>query len=141
MTQFPGEYFKLISVQAISRMDAALRPLGLTAAQSDILRFLSQRKEEATTVQDIGAFFHLRHPTVVGILRRLESKGFIVTETAAYDRRCRVVRLTEKADEVRRVMEPIRKELDEHSARGFSEEELVQLSGFLRRIYENVSTG
>lgn len=139
-SSFPGEYFKLIHIHAIARTDAALRPLGLTTAQSDLLRYLSLRGDEQTTVQDIGLHFHLKHPTVVGILRRLEEKGFVTTAVSERDHRCRIVRATAKAGEVSRIMEQTRAELDERSARGFSEEELLLLHSFLERIYQNVSS-
>ncbi|WP_283673780.1 MarR family winged helix-turn-helix transcriptional regulator [Butyricicoccus sp. Marseille-Q5471] len=138
-SRFPGEYFKLIHIHAISKADAALRPLGLTTAQSDVLRFLELRGDEPATVQDISTHFGLRHPTVIGILHRLESKGFITTAPSAQDRRCRIVRTTTKAAEVSRVMEQMRDELDEQSARGFSDEELLLLRDFLARVYQNVS--
>lgn len=136
---FPGEYFKMIHVHIIAQVDAALRPFGLTCAQSDILRFLDLRGEEASTVQDIGAHFRLSHPTVVGIVRRLEKKGFVTTAVSERDRRCRVVRLTERFDEVRRAMEAIRREIDARACRGLSADELLELRQLLERIHGNLT--
>ena len=48
---FPGEYFKMINILFIAHADAALRSLGLTCAQSDVLMFLSERSGEETTVR------------------------------------------------------------------------------------------
>lgn len=136
---FPSEYFKLINIHAIAKADAVLRPLGLTCAQSDILCFLDLRGGAETTVQDIGAHFHLKHPTVVGLVQRLEDKGFVQTTVSARDRRCRLIRLTDRFDQVHRVMQQSRAALDERSARGFSDEELRTLRGLLERVYQNVS--
>lgn len=136
---FPGEYFKMINIMFIAHADAALRPLGLTCAQSDVLIFLAERGEAETTVQDIGQHFRLKHPTVIGLIRRLEQKGFVTTAVSARDRRCRTVRLTDKFDEVQRVMNDIRQYLDAQATRGFSNEELGQLHGFLERVCENIS--
>ncbi|MDO4269430.1 MAG: MarR family transcriptional regulator [Eubacteriales bacterium] len=135
---FPGEYFKLINLNVIARLDAALRPLGLTTAQSDLLCFLDQRGGAETTVQDIGTHFHLKHPTVVGIVHRLEDKGFVSTAVSPRDRRCRIVRLTLRFDEVRRVMSNHRALLDERSTRGFTDGELLRLRDMLERVYQNV---
>lgn len=136
---FPGEYFKRINLLAVANADAVLRPLGLTCAQSDILLFLALRGAEETTVQDIGAHFHLKHPTVVGLVRRLEAKGFVQTAVSARDRRCRLVRVTDRFEQVQRVMEQNRAVLDERSSRGFSDEELRTLRRLLERVYQNVS--
>lgn len=136
---FPGEYIKIISIQFMAHADAALRPLGLTCAQSDVLMFLAERGDAETTVQDISQHFRLKHPTVIGLLRRLEEKGFVTTAVSARDRRCRTVQLTEKFGEVQRVMHDIRLYLDAQASRGFSDAEMAQLHGYLRRVCENIS--
>ena len=139
MTDFPGEYFKLVNLEIISKVDAALRPLDLTCAQSDLLLFLKEHEQDETTIQDIGEHFHLKHPTIVGIIHRLESKGFVETTVSTRDRRCRIVHLTEKYTEVHRVMSEMRQTLDSCSSQGFSDEELLLLRQFLQRIYRNLS--
>lgn len=136
---FPGEYFKMINIQFIAHADAALRPLGLTCAQSDVLQFLADRSGEETTVQDIGQHFCLKHPTVIGFIRRLEDKGFVTTSVSERDRRCRVIRLTDKFSEVERVLQDIRSRMDARAAHGFSPEEMAQLQQYLARIYRNIS--
>lgn len=136
---FPGEYFKMINIQFMAHADAALRPLGLTCAQSDVLQFLADRGDEETTVQDIGQHFRLKHPTVIGFLRRLEDKGFVTTAVSARDRRCRIVQLTDKFDDVQRVMNDIRLYLDAQATRGFSDGELTQMHAYLKRVCENIS--
>lgn len=138
---FPGEYFKMINILFIAHVDAALRSLGLTCAQSDVLMFLSERSGEETTVQDIGQHFRLKHPTVIGFVRRLEDKGFVTTAVSERDRRCRVIRLTDKFAEVERVLQDIRNRMDARAARGFSPEEMAQLQSYLARIYHNISEG
>lgn len=136
---FPGEYFKMINIQFMAHADAALRPLGLTCAQSDVLQFLADRGDEETTVQDIGQHFRLKHPTVIGFIRRLEDKGFVSTSVSERDRRCRVIRLTDKFSEAERVFQEIRNRIDASAAYGFSPEEMEQLQQYLARIYHNIS--
>lgn len=136
---FPGEYFKMINILFIAHADAALRPLGLTCAQSDVLIFLSERGGAETTVQDIGQHFRLKHPTVIGLIRRLEQKGFVTTAVSERDRRCRVIHLTDKFSEVERVMQDTRECMDARAASGFTAEEMAQLQGYLARIYRNIS--
>ena len=138
---FPGEYIKMISIQFMAHADAALRPLGLTCAQSDVLLYLNMRGEQETTVQDIGQHFRLKHPTVIGFLRRLEDKGFVTTAVSERDSRCRIVRLTDKFSEVQRVMNDIRLYLDAQASRGFSEAQMAQLEEYLSRVYRNISEG
>ncbi|MGO5029745.1 MarR family winged helix-turn-helix transcriptional regulator [Candidatus Agathobaculum pullicola] len=136
---FPGDLFKMINILFVAHADAALRPLGLTCAQSDLLEYLAERGAEETTVQDIGQHFHLKHPTVIGFLHRLEQKGFVTSSVSQRDRRCRVIRLTEKFDEVQRVMRETRDTIDARVTRGFTAEELIQLEEYLSRVYHNIS--
>lgn len=136
---FPGDLFKMINILFIAHADAALRPLGLTCAQSDLLEYLAERGEEETTVQDIGQHFQLKHPTVIGFIHRLEQKGFVTSSVSQRDRRCRVIRLTEKFDEVQRVMCETRDTIDARVTRGFTAEEMAQLEEYLSRVYHNIS--
>lgn len=135
---FPGELFKMINILFIAHADTALRPLGLTCAQSDLLEYLAERGDEETTVQDIGQHFRLKHPTVIGFIRRLEQKGFVTSSVSPRDRRCRIIRLTEKFDEVQRVMRETRDMIDARVIRGFTAEEIRQLEGYLSRVYHNI---
>lgn len=136
---FPGDLFKMINILFIAHADAALRPLGLTCAQSDLLEYLAERGDEETTVQDIGQHFQLKHPTVIGFIQRLENKGFVTSSVSPRDRRCRVIRLTDKFGEVQRVMNDIRLYLDAQAARGFTTEEMAQLQEYLSRVCHNIS--
>lgn len=76
---------------------------------------------------------------MIGFIQRLEQKGFVTTAVSERDRRCRVVRLTDKFDDVQRVMNEIRVYLDAQAARGFSEEEMAALRSYLKRVCENIS--
>ena len=57
-------------------MTAALTAMDLTAAQGHIMAFLAHRREPPCP-RDIEETFHLSHPTVSGLLTRLEKKGFL----------------------------------------------------------------
>ena len=78
-------------------------------------------------------------PTVIGFIQRLENKGFVTSSVSPRDRRCRVIRLTEKFDEVQRVMRETRDTIDERVTRGFTDEEIAQLENYLSRVYHNIS--
>jgi DNA-binding MarR family transcriptional regulator len=93
-----GPRLRLLN-QAISQdMSKTFTALDLTGAQSFVLRYLSMHKDERIYAKDIEKQFSLSHPTVSGILQRLEAKGFITVVPDPADRRCRRVTLTEKAE-------------------------------------------
>ena len=74
----------------------ALRP---GSDRSFIIRYLSERQGEVVYPKDIERRFNLTHPTVSGLLQRLESKGFLSCEPDPDDRRYKRIVLTEKAAE------------------------------------------
>jgi MarR family transcriptional regulator, organic hydroperoxide resistance regulator len=85
--------------QAINEYSkVAERTTGLTAHQLWVLKIL------ATTapmrVSDLARTMHLRPPTVVGILDRLEAKQLIQRSAAKHDRRVVELQLTPQAREI-----------------------------------------
>ena len=76
-------------------MTNALAQMELTAAQGHIMGFLAHR-EQPPCSRDIEEAFELSHPTVSGLLSRLEKKGFIEFRADPEDRRCKRIYMLEK---------------------------------------------
>lgn len=105
-----------------------LRKYGLTYPQLEMLHFLSQRKGENTAIKDIEKFMQLTHPTVLGIVARLCSKGYVKTETSTKDRRVRLVSLTDKTFDIKSCEKGLQKAVISEIRRNFSKQELEQLA-------------
>ena len=132
-----GYFFKLIDNRLKANADAGLSKHGLTFAQSRILRFLAEHGGQATQ-KEIEDYAHVSHPTVVGIVTRMEQGGFLSTCADPADKRNKVVRLTDKAKDINL---EIRRSIDNGERamlRSFSEEEVEQLRRYLIRICENL---
>lgn len=110
----------------------------LTWAQSRLLGFLSRNGGECTQ-KAIEDFLEVSHPTVVGIVSRMEQNGFVTCRTDDSDRRNKIVSLTDKSIEVGKSILESLKEQDEAMFDGFSAEERKQLDEYLLRIYDNLS--
>ena len=91
--------FRLLDQAGKQRVDQQFQEMELTAMQSYVLRYLHDRAGEVVYPKDIEQRFHLTHPTVSGLLARLEAKGFIVCTPDPDDRRCKRVLATEKAEQ------------------------------------------
>lgn len=115
-----------------------LEDLELTSSQGFVLGYLARHQEEAVTPGDLCRHFSLSHPTVTGILQRMEAKGFIVYAEDSADRRKKRVCATEKAlDLHQRVLERFQE--TEALIRGsMTEEELQTLTGLLDRVIANI---
>lgn len=91
--------FRLLDQAGKQRVDQQFQEMELTAMQSYVLRYLHDRAGEVVYPKDIERRFNLTHPTVSGLLQRLESKGFLTCEPDPDDRRYKRIVLTEKAAE------------------------------------------
>ncbi len=132
-----GYFFKLIDNRLKANADAGLSKHGLTFAQSRILRFLAEHGGQATQ-KEIEDYAHVSHPTVVGIVTRMEQGGFLSTCTDPADKRNKIVSLTDKSKdinlEIRRSIDLSEREM----LKSFTDEETEQLRGYLSRICKNL---
>ena len=90
--------------------------------------------------KEIKEFLSVAHPTVVGIVSRLEQNGFITFHPDSADKRNKVVVLTEKAVRVDKEMKEIIRRQDEKLFASLSQEQVKELTFLLQTIYENLNT-
>lgn len=123
-----------------SYLDGRLRANGLTSAQVEVIRFLSEREGERTTLRDLEEYLGVSHPTVVGLVRRLAEKGILRSDRDPKDGRARNLSLTPMAREERIGIPTFEKvkEAEELLTRGFTGEERLELVRLLRRVQENL---
>lgn len=120
--------------QAITR---ALEEMDLTSSQGHIMGFLAMRNEPPCP-KDIEEKFHLSHPTVSGLLSRLEKKGFIELRPDAHDRRCKRIYVLPKGKECHDRMHQCIVSIEKQLVSGFSEAEQQQFEAFLDRAISNM---
>ena len=69
-----GLIFKRLFHSIKKDMDNRMKSWDLTMSQAMVLEYLSNTSEKGLTQKDIEHHFNLQHPTVSGILKRLEKK-------------------------------------------------------------------
>ena len=132
-----GYFIKTINDKIKIKADADLKTHNLTMSQSYVLTYLAKRGGLATQ-KEIEDFLQVSHPTVVGIVNRLEDKELVNSWMDERDRRNKNVRITEKA---RRLVDDMTRTIKLQESRmlaSFSPEEKKQLADMLRRIYHNL---
>ena len=75
-----GPRLRYLNNRITQYMDQQFLALDLTSTQSFLLHHLSLHEQEAVYPKDLEKRFHLTHPTVSGVLQRLEAKNFIIIE-------------------------------------------------------------
>lgn len=132
-----GYLIKSINDKLQVKADAELKEYGLTFAQCRVMAFLESRDGEATQ-KEIELFLSVAHPTVVGIVSRMEQNGYVTSRMDRRDKRNKLVRLTSKAEEIGLDMEQNVLRNEERLLAPLSDEERVQLKQMLRVIYDHL---
>ena len=113
---------------------------GLTAAQADVLRFVATAYALGVEINqvDIEKEFNLSNPTVTGILKRLEAKGFIEKRDSKKDKRYKWICATPVAEEIHRRSSSNKSRIEEYLMRGIPEAQRAQAIEALEIMLENL---
>lgn len=132
-----GPLLRFLHSSMDREINAALEKMELTSSQGHILGYTCRQKTPPCP-KDIEEAFHLSHPTVSGLLSRMEKKGFIALRTDEYDRRCKRIHILPKGMECcERIYETILA-TEDRLVEGFTEEEKGQFRFLLERAVTNM---
>ena len=132
-----GHLFRVLHWCTDQSMTNALETMGLTASQGHIMGFLAHR-EEPPCPRDVEEHFQLSHPTVSGILSRLEKKEFIQLIPDEHDRRCKRIHILPRGRECLENMHQVIQTNEKRLVEGFTREEQAQFAEFLSRAIANM---
>ena len=120
-------------------LNERLRMIGITASQCAVLDFLFHTSKEEVSQRDVERALNLKNPTVTGLLKRLDEKGYILCVPNANDKRKKNIYLTEKAYDIQRRMENDRRKLDRELTRGMTKREVAALRKNLEKLLYNIA--
>lgn len=120
-------------------LNEKMKKIGITSSQCAVLNYLFHTNKDEVNQRDVERHLSLKNPTVTGILKRLDEKGFILCVPNASDRRKKNIYLTEKAYDIQRRMESDRKKLDKQLTRGMTKKEIASLEKALEKVLYNIS--
>ena len=80
-----GFMFKQINNIYEKEFNNLLRGIGITSSQCAVLDYLLGSSKEFMNQKDIEKALSLKNPTVTGILKRLDEKGFILAVPSNQD--------------------------------------------------------
>lgn len=131
-----GYLIKNINDKLKVKADADLKRYNLTLTQSRVLAYLSSRGGQATQ-KEIEVFLEVSHPTVVGLVSRMEQNGYLVCWPSE-DKRNKNVKLTSQAEAIGTDMEQEVRASEQRLLAPLSPEEQRQLREMLFTIYKNM---
>lgn len=132
-----GYLIKSINDRLKIKGDAELRLYNLTFAQSRVVAFLIE-KGGCAMQKEIEDYLRVSHPTVVGIVSRLEQNGYIISCTDKHDKRNKLVQLTDKAKKISFDMQCQIEKNEQRLLCSLSDEDVEKLKQMLTVIYSNL---
>ncbi|MGN0789535.1 MAG: MarR family winged helix-turn-helix transcriptional regulator [Christensenellales bacterium] len=132
-----GYLIKNINDKMKAKADADLKHFDITFAQSQVIAILSAKGGKATQ-KEIELFLEVSHPTVAGIVSRMEQKGYVVTWIDENDKRNKIVKLTQKAEEMGKDLEQKMRNNEKNLLKSLTREEIGELTRLLGVIYKNL---
>lgn len=89
-----GKLIKQINDELRKNANNAMRSQDMTVAQLDALAELYQAPEKQRSLKELEQSLHVAQSTTVGIVTRLEQKGFVESFGDPDDKRVKLVRIT-----------------------------------------------
>lgn len=130
-----GFYVKKINDFLQINANEYLKKYDLTFSQMHILLFIAMKNNGSVQQKEIEQYFDLKHPTVVGLLKRLEKKNLLEVRENPDDRRSNIVVVTEQSKSIVKEMIESRDYTDRLLTQNLSVEQTEELKKLLRIIY------
>ncbi|AFA48798.1 MarR family winged helix-turn-helix transcriptional regulator [Acetobacterium woodii] len=120
------------------RFNRILKQWDLTASQFYVIVYLLDNQATEVNQKNLEDVFHLKGPTVTGIVNRLVEKNFIIRHTNCHDRRVNYLVLTEKGRELEPIIFFEIDRLEKETLQGITNEQIDLLDGILNQILQNI---
>ena len=133
-----GLLLKKISNRLECNRNRALKELGLTATQVDLLYYLYSHQEQENTLSDITAFFGIQHTSAIHVLKILEEKGYILKKPTNRNPRFKNICLTDKGSPLMEKFDANIAAIHQQLFAGITESEITELDRLLKIIYNNL---
>lgn len=132
-----GYYIKRINDKLKAGFDAYLCDVDLTSSQARVIEYVYWNGGMVTQ-KEIEVFLDVAHPTVVGIVNRLEKKGYLNCHLDENNKRNKMVCSTCEAEKLLNKMYEGRRAAEQRLLHSFSENEAAQVKKLLEKLYENI---
>ena len=132
-----GYLIKSINDKLKVRADAELKQYHLTMSQSRVLVYLRSQGGQATQ-KEIETFLDVAHPTVVGLVSRMEQNGY-VTCWPCEDGRNKYVKLTPQAEAIDKDMQENMQASEQMLLEPLSPEDRERLRDLLLTVAEHLT--
>lgn len=110
----------------------------ISAANGYILFYLHENKDKDIFQKDLEDAFGITRSTASKVLSLMETKELVMRRAVAGDARLKKITITEKGEEIMMTLLQNRRDMEDRLTEGFTEEELMQLYTYLKRMKDNM---
>lgn len=115
-----------------------LRTKDLTLAQVQMLMTLEKEENGISSLKKLEKILNVAQSTTVGIVKRLEPKGFVEGYMDSEDKRIKLVRITPAGKAVCHEAQADMNENEQRLLSGLTKSEREQLKVLLQKVYKNL---
>lgn len=129
---------KKLALESDKQALAILAPAELTPSQFKIIKFLFWQGDTHIRQVDIEKHFSMTNPTVTGLLKNLEEKGWIRREVNPEDSRSKIICLTDAALARKEELYAYGEQIEEALIHDLTEKEREMLEKLLKKLVKQV---
>ncbi len=133
-----GELVKCVINGYEKQLNQLLAIYGITVSQCAVLNYLYETNKEYVNQKDIEKVLNLSNPTVTGLLKRLDEKGYVLVVQSTQDKRKKNVYLTESALKMQKRIEGSQRKMEKLLFRGMKKQEIECMRRYLYKMLRNV---
>ncbi|WP_026490525.1 MarR family winged helix-turn-helix transcriptional regulator [Butyrivibrio sp. XBB1001] len=134
-----GFKFRLIHEGFANMLNKQLRDEDMTFSQMILVSYLWENKDKKVTQKDISQALQIKHPTTIGLLKRLEDKEMVKVVVDPDNRKYRNIAITSKGEEFIIRSKERRSVNNQVLVDGLSDEEITQLRYLLDKVIDNMN--
>ncbi len=132
--------FKLIHEVFANMFNRQLREDDMTFSQLMVISILWERRDQKVTQKDISEALHIKHPTTIGLLKRLEEKEMVKIVVDPENMKYRNIAITEKGEKFIEMNKERRNKMNAILVDGMNEQEIEMLRTLLDRVIDNMAS-
>ncbi len=121
------------------RMDEKLNQNNLTISQFRVLAYLWEHSNQKINQKQIHEFLEIKPSSMTKLVRLLQAKDLIRKEADPDDSRNRIIKLTDRGMEIKRICIENMKQAESYLLQDFSKEEVELFLQMLFRIKNKIS--
>jgi len=133
-----GFLIKLIHDTVEKTANKELKKAGLTIAQFRVIVFFKEKATDKISQKELEDYFGVSHPTMVGIIKRMEKKGFVISKFDSEDGRIKNIYITPKGKSAYEEINFLKNKNEKKLISDIKNDEVKKLRELLTKMYENI---